>query len=120
MVVSNSERQGSQVAAYTGTCQHHRDRAHRAGIRANAMSNAFVAVDDHGLATDHPQHVAFRAHHRARRTTDAVVIVDVRMLRLRAVGSQFALFRRFFYLYRFFLFLLQVVRKEAANDDGSD
>ena len=47
---------------------------------AEAVANAFVAIDDHGFAADHSQNIAFRANQRAGSAADAVIVVDVRVL----------------------------------------
>jgi hypothetical protein len=56
------------------------------------MPDAFVPIDDYGFPPQHGQDVAFGADVRARCTADAIIRVNVRVLRLRAFGVQLALF----------------------------
>jgi len=45
-----------------------------------------MRIDDHRLAAEYSQHVAFGTHFRARAATDAVAGIDVRVLRLWPFG----------------------------------
>ncbi len=78
------------VGAHTRTCHDDGDRADGACLGAEAMADAFVAVDDRCLAGEHRQDIAFGAHLDARPTPDAVRRVDVRMLRAGAIRVQIA------------------------------
>src|SRR5713226_5081628 len=55
------------------------------------MPDALVAIDDNGLPPKHGQHVAFRANRRAGCATDAIFLVNMRMLGLRPVRTQASL-----------------------------
>ena len=80
------------------------------------MADAFVSVHDDGFAAQHGQNIALRADQRACRTPDAVVSVDMRMLGLRAVGTQFSLLGGLERLLFYFFLLLQVTEHEEADD----
>ena len=72
------------------------------------------------LPADHAEHVSFGADQGAGGAADAVVVIDVRMLGLRAIGAEFALFGGGFGGSVFLLFLAKMEKKERADDGGSD
>ena len=78
-------------AAHAGAGHHHGNGAYRACIGAEAMSNTFMAIHDDCFAADHGEHVAFGADGGAGRASNAVVIVDVGMLRFGAFGEKLSL-----------------------------
>src|SRR6516164_11748567 len=80
------------------------------------MTDAFVSINDDGLAAKHGQHIAFRANHGAGRAADALVRVNVRVLRLRAFRKELPLLRRFAGLGRDFLLLPEIIQQEEKND----
>ena len=69
----------------------HGDGADRASISAETVSDTFMAVYDDGLPADHREDIAFRADARAGRTSDAVIVVDERVLRLGTFGEELTL-----------------------------
>src|SRR5205085_2792639 len=75
-------RQIRDVGAHAGTGHDHGDGAHRTNFGAQAMTDAFVSINDDGFAAEHGEHITFRTNHGASRAADAVVGVNVRMLRL--------------------------------------
>src|SRR5579863_1974110 len=81
------------------------------------MTDAFVSVDNHCLAADHGQHVAFRTDAGAGSATDAICSVDVRMLRLRSLGEQLSFFGCLARTGFPFLQALQVNHQEKETDD---
>src|SRR5437588_484607 len=109
-------RQVRHVPAHAGAGHDHGDGADRASFRAEAVADAFVSVHDDGFAAQHGQNIALRADQRACRTPDAVVSVDMRMLGLRAVGTQFSLLGGLERLLFYFFLLLQVTEHEEADD----
>jgi hypothetical protein len=84
------------------------------------VPDAFVAVDDHGLAADHAEHIAFRADHGVGSAADTVGIVNVRVLGLRAIGAEFALFSGFKRSLGPLLFLAQVIEEEGTDNYSCD
>src|SRR5712692_1078812 len=70
------------ISAHARTRHNHRDGSDGTCVRAKAVANAFVSVDDDSLARQHSQNVALRANHGARCATDAICRVDMGMLRL--------------------------------------
>ena len=55
------------------------------------MPDAFVPVHDDSLAADHGEHVAFGTDAGAGGAANAVITVDVRVLRFGSFGKQLAL-----------------------------
>jgi hypothetical protein len=52
------------------------------------MPDALVSVHNRCLATDHREHIAFRADGRAALASDAMGWIDVWMLSFRSLGKQ--------------------------------
>src|SRR5208282_2389595 len=109
-----------KIRTDAGAGQGHGDGPDGAGIGTDTVADAFVSVDDHGLSADHAEDVTFRADHRAGCAADAARGVNVRVLRLRAVGAQSAFFDSGASFRGFFLLLLQVVEKESCDDGNGD
>ena len=84
------------------------------------MPDALVAVDDDGLTPKHGKHVAFGTNGRAGRATDAVRVIDMRMLRFRPLGEEFAFFRRGASFRVPFLDALEVVTQEEKGKGCCD
>ena len=84
-------RQLRHVASHARAGHDHFDGAHGAGIGAETVADTFVPIHDDGLATDHRQHVAFRADAGAGGAADAVIVVDVRVLRFGSLGVELTL-----------------------------
>src|SRR5260370_1314592 len=103
------------VPAHARAGQDHGDGADRADFRAQTVADAFVAVHDNGFAAQHGQNIALGADHSAGRAADAIVGVDMRMLALRAIGTQLPLFLslegQFFYP-----LLLLLIRAPEESD----
>ena len=55
------------------------------------MPDAFMPIHDDGLAADHGEHVAFGTDAGAGGAANAVITVDVRVLRFGSFGKQLAL-----------------------------
>src|SRR5262249_11036318 len=87
-------RKHGHISAHARTRHHHRDGTDRTGIRAEAVADALIAVNNDCLASKHGEYVAFWTHSRAGRTTNAVVVINVRVLGFGTFGEQLALFRR--------------------------
>ena len=113
-------RESRHVRPHAGARHHHRDRADRACIRTKAMPDALVAVDDDGLTPKHGKHVAFGTNGRAGRATDAVRVIDMRMLRFRPLGEEFAFFRCGASFRVPFLDALEVVTQEEKGKGCCD
>src|SRR5262249_37183046 len=75
------QRQDWHVGAHAGTCHHHCDGADRACLRAKTVAYALVAVHDRGFAAEHGKNIAFRTHASAAAAADAVVRINMWMLR---------------------------------------
>ena len=84
------------------------------------MADALVPVDDDGLATNHREHIALGTDAGAGPAADAVVVVDVRMLRLGPFGKQFALFDRFVSAGLPLLQALQITHKKEEANEAAD
>jgi len=84
------------------------------------MTNALISVDNHCFAADHAQDIALRADQGAGSAADTVGIVNVRVLGLRTIRAQLALFRGLASLRRSLFFLVQIVEQECSDDGGSD
>jgi hypothetical protein len=54
------------------------------------MADALMTVYDDGLAANHGEDVSFGAHAGAGRAADAVIVVDVRVLRFRPFRKELA------------------------------
>ena len=59
----------------------HGDGAYRTLFGAKSMSDAFVCIHDCGFPVDDGKHIAFRASRNTGATTDALIAVDVWVLR---------------------------------------
>ena len=108
-------RQVGHVRGHAGAGHNHGDRADRARVGTQTVANALVSVDDDRLAPDHGQHVAFGADAGAGAAANAVVVVDVRMLRLGAFGKQFAFLRG---LESTGFLLLQALKIDPDEEEG--
>jgi hypothetical protein len=83
------------------------------------VANALVAIHDCGFAADHGQYIAFRADRGAGRAADTLCVIDVGVLRLRALREDFALFGSGSSLLFPNLQLLEVpTKKDPANNSG--
>ena len=110
----------ARLAPTLGLAMNHGDGADGASFGADAMADAFVAVDDHGLAADHAENIAFGADHGAGGAADAVIVIDVRVLGLRAVRAKFAFFSGGSGGGVFLLFLAKMEIEERTDDGGGD
>ena len=87
-------RERRHVGGHARRRHHDLDGADRAGIGAEAMADALVAVDQGRLAADDREHIPFRAGVDAGAAADAPGDVDVRMLGPGPVGSEAGSFGR--------------------------
>ena len=110
-------RKMRNICADSGLGHHHSDGPDGTDIRAQAVADTLVAVHDHGFAAQHGQNIAFRADRGACGAADAIVRVDLRMLRKRAVRAKFSAFRSKAGLLMLLLLLPQL-REQKEQDDG--
>src|SRR5947209_20291118 len=81
------------------------------------MDVTLVTVHHDGLAADHRQDITFRADAGAGGAADAVIVVDVRVLRLGSVGIKLTLLSGFECTS---LPLLQASEVTNQKEDGDD
>src|SRR5581483_61316 len=108
------------VGSHAGGGHHHGDGPDRAGFGAQAVSDAFVTVHDGSFAGEHGEHVAFRADRGTGGAADAVIGINVGVLRPGAVGEKFpSLGCRLRLLLPLFQFL-QIAAEKEHGDRRSD
>ena len=113
-------RESGKTGSNAGAGENHGDGADGAGFGAKTVANAFVTIEDRGFTANHAEDIAFGADGGAGSATDAGVIVDVGMLRLRPVGTDFAFFGSGSGGSVFFLFGTEMEKEESGDDGGGD
>jgi len=113
-------RELRHVASHARAGHNHRDGSHGAGVGAEGVADTLVTVHDDGLAADHRQDITLRAHAGAGGAADAVIVVDVRVLRLRSVGIELALLRGLAGQSLPLLQASEVNRQKDEADDAAD
>ena len=71
------------IRTNAGVGHDHGDGADGTRLGAETMSDALVGVYDHGFAAEHGQDVALGTDGGASGATDAIVGINLRMLRVR-------------------------------------
>ena len=79
-----------------------------------------MTVHDDGLAADHRQDITFRADAGAGGAADAVIVVDVRVLRLGSVGIKLTLLSGFECTSLPLLQASEVNHQKEEADDAAD